>query len=191
MLSSCKNSWWMLLPVKLCYYKTTLQEGRGKCNLVPRALFPGFGGETPTPRKSALGTRLGKVVFQLAMVSNFVGTSAKNRYFPLTVMSYKVLSDVLAVTTEQHYCFAVSSTWSMFFYCDASSPNNPLPFYDICTSFKEPTCKVKRHSKIQFLWWCGRKRNLPSESSEIFPSSTNRWRPTLGPKVALSHLKSL
>ena len=30
-------------------------------------------------------------------------------------VSYKVLSDVLAVTTEQHYCFAVSSTWPMFF----------------------------------------------------------------------------
>ncbi|KAM7432200.1 Saccharopine dehydrogenase [Porites harrisoni] len=27
--------------------------------------------------------------------------------------------------------------------CDASSPNNPLPFYDTCTSFKEPTCRVK------------------------------------------------
>ena len=30
-------------------------------------------------------------------------------------VSYKVLSDLLAVTTEQHYCFAVSPTWSMFF----------------------------------------------------------------------------
>jgi len=26
--------------------------------------------------------------------------------------------------------------------CDPNSPNNPLPFYDACTSFKEPTCKV-------------------------------------------------
>ena len=70
-------------------------------------------------------------------------------------VSYKVLSDVLAVTTEQHYCFAVSSTWPMFFFinrslsividisCEVSSPNNPLPFYDTCTSFKEPTCRVK------------------------------------------------
>ena len=39
-----------------------------------------------SPSEGALGTRLGKVVFQLAMVSNFVRTSAKNRYFPLIVM---------------------------------------------------------------------------------------------------------
>ena len=35
-------------------------------------------------------------------------------------VSFKVLSDVLAVKTEQHYCFAVSSTWSMFFYKQVS-----------------------------------------------------------------------
>ena len=46
----------------------------------PQGAFPGFGGGTPKPGKSALGTRL-------AMVSNFVRTSAKIRYFPLIVMS--------------------------------------------------------------------------------------------------------
>ena len=57
----------------------------GKMQSRPQGAFPGFGGGTPKPGKRALGTRLGKVVFQLAMVSNFVRTSAKNRYFPLIV----------------------------------------------------------------------------------------------------------
>ena len=37
-------------------------------NLVPRALFPGFGAPPPKPGKSALGTRLGKVCSPLAKV---------------------------------------------------------------------------------------------------------------------------
>ena len=52
----------------------------GKMQPRPQGAFPGFGGGTPKPGKSALGTRL-------AMVSNFVRTSAKIRYFPLIVMS--------------------------------------------------------------------------------------------------------
>ena len=86
----------------------------------PQGAFPWLWRWDSKAREKSPGNEVGEVVFQLAMVSNFVGTSAKNRYFPLTVMSYKVLSDVLAVTTEQHYCFAVSSTWSMSFYKQVS-----------------------------------------------------------------------
>ena len=81
----------MLFPVKLCYYTiNNIARREGKMQPRPRALFPGFGGAAEvglqSQGKGALGTRLGKVVFQLAMVSNFVRTSAKSRYFPLIVM---------------------------------------------------------------------------------------------------------
>ena len=60
----------MLLPVKLCYYKQHCKNGGENATSFPgrfsMALEVGL-----QSQGKALGTRLGKVVFQLAMVSNF------------------------------------------------------------------------------------------------------------------------
>ena len=76
----------MLLPVKLCYYRQHYKKGGEKATSSPGRFSLALEVGLQSQGKGALGTRLGKVVFQLAMVSNFVRTSPKNRYFPLIVM---------------------------------------------------------------------------------------------------------
>ena len=59
----------MLLPVKLCYYKQHCKKG-GENEPSHHGAFPwpwGWGAREKRP-----GDEVGKVVFQLAMVSNFV-----------------------------------------------------------------------------------------------------------------------
>ena len=70
-----------------CVTINNIAKMEGKMQPRPQGAFPWlWRWDSKAREKTALGTRLGKVVFQLAMVSNIVRTSAKNRYFPLIVM---------------------------------------------------------------------------------------------------------
>ncbi|CAH3191906.1 unnamed protein product [Porites evermanni] len=65
----------------------------------------------------------------------FFGLTSENRYFPLIIIFIINMAHIFFMNRSLSIVVDIS--------CDASSPNNPLPFYDTCTSFKEPTCRVK------------------------------------------------
>ena len=148
----------------LLHYKQHCKKGGEKATSSPGRFSMALEVGLQSQGKGALGTRLGKVVFQLAMVSNFVRKSAKNRYFSLIVMCLTKFCPMFS-------CY----NWATLLLCS---------IIDMVHVFGET--KVS-HSKIQFLWWWGRKRNLPSESSEKFPSSTNGWDSNSRPSAFWDH----
>ena len=82
----------------------------------PQGAFPWLWRWDSKAREKSPGNEVGESRLSIGDGEQLCQDECKKQVFSSNCnVSFKVLSDVLAVTTEQHYCFAVSSTWPMFF----------------------------------------------------------------------------